>query len=119
MGLERIARVLQGKHSNYATDLFTPLFAAIQKATGAKNPYTDRLGSAEDTAYRVIADHIRCLTFAITDGADPPTKAAATSSDASSAAPSATAARPSAPRASSSPTSSRRSPARWATSSPS
>jgi len=71
MGLERIARVLQGKNSNYATDLFTPLFAAIQKATGCKEPYTDRLDSQTDTAYRVIADHIRCLTFAITDGADP------------------------------------------------
>ncbi len=71
MGLERIVRTLQGKQSNYATDLFTPLFAKIQQATGAKQPYSDRLDSAEDVAYRVIADHIRCLTFAITDGADP------------------------------------------------
>ncbi len=71
MGLERIVRTLQGKQSNYATDLFTPLFAKIQQVTGAKNPYGDRLDSAEDTAYRVIADHIRTLTFAITDGADP------------------------------------------------
>jgi len=71
MGLERITRVLQGKSSNYATDLFTPIFAAIQNATGAEQPYTDRLDSPEDTAYRVIADHIRTLTFAITDGADP------------------------------------------------
>jgi len=71
MGLERIVRTLQGKHSNYATDLFAPLFAKIQEVTGAKNPYGDRLDSPEDTAYRVIADHIRTLTFAITDGADP------------------------------------------------
>jgi len=70
LGLERICRVLQGKTSNYDTDLFTPLFEKIRAVTGAP-AYTGRLNRAEDVAYRVVADHIRALTFAITDGAEP------------------------------------------------
>jgi alanyl-tRNA synthetase len=69
MGFERICSVIQGKNSNYDTDVFTPLFAAIQKATGREKPYGGVLDSLTDTAYRVIADHIRTLTFALTDGA--------------------------------------------------
>ncbi|MEM9419971.1 MAG: alanine--tRNA ligase [Planctomycetota bacterium] len=71
MGFERIVRVLQGKTSNYDTDVFTPIFAAIQNFTKAK-PYDggeDTLSNPIDTAYRVIADHIRALTFALSDGA--------------------------------------------------
>ena len=71
MGFERIVRVLQGKDSNYDTDVFTPYFDAIQKITDAK-PYDgtgDTLSNPTDIAYRVIADHIRTLTFALADGA--------------------------------------------------
>lgn len=70
MGFERIVRVLQGKRSNYDIDLWIPIFMAIERLSGAR-AYGGRLDDAVDVAYRVIADHIRCLTFAITDGAVP------------------------------------------------
>lgn len=74
MGLERIVSVLQDKLSNYDTDVFTPIFEAIQKLTGAR-AYSGKLGAQDvdgvDEAYRVIADHIRTLTIAITDGQMP------------------------------------------------
>ena len=73
MGFERITRVLQHKASNYDTDVFTSIFGAISTITGARlyagGP--DSLKDPIDTAYRVIADHVRTLTFAITDGAEP------------------------------------------------
>jgi alanyl-tRNA synthetase len=70
MGLERIVRVLQGKTSNYDTDLWTPIFNSIQRLTGSK-PYQGTDDNAVDIAYRVIADHVRCLTVAIADGGRP------------------------------------------------
>ncbi|KAG9232946.1 putative alanyl-tRNA synthetase [Amylocarpus encephaloides] len=74
MGYERLVSVLQDKSSNYDTDVFLPLFARIQQVTGARK-YTDKYGKDDvdgiDTAYRVIADHIRLLTFAISDGGVP------------------------------------------------
>jgi len=76
MGLERIVSVLQGKMSNYDTDVFGPLFAAIREVTDAPREYAGGVGPSEDPdnvdmAYRVIADHIRTLSFAIADGSRP------------------------------------------------
>ena len=70
MGFERLCALLQNKGSNYDTDVFSPIFAAIADVTGAA-PYAGELHKPEDVAYRVIADHIRTLTFAMTDGALP------------------------------------------------
>ena len=65
-GLERITAVLDGKRSNYETDLFMPLMEKIQELSG--KAYTSGEGG---TPHRVIADHVRCLTFALCDGAMP------------------------------------------------
>ncbi len=74
MGYERLVSVLQDKTSNYDTDVFTPLFDTIKQATGARE-YTGKFGEEDkdgiDTAYRVVADHVRTLTFAISDGGIP------------------------------------------------
>jgi alanyl-tRNA synthetase len=70
LGFERIVRVLQGKTSNYDTDVFAPLFARIREICDAP-AYTGSLTEPVDIAYRVLADHARTLTFAITDGAEP------------------------------------------------
>ncbi|MER3414975.1 MAG: alanine--tRNA ligase [Gemmataceae bacterium] len=72
MGLERIVAVLQHKDSNYDTDLFTPLVQALSELTGKK--YRGTLDELTDVAFRVIADHIRMLTFALTDGVHPDNK---------------------------------------------
>jgi alanyl-tRNA synthetase len=69
MGFERITAVLQGKESNYDTDVFGPLLNAIGDLVHRK--YGGKLDDPVDVAFRVIADHIRALTFALTDGAVP------------------------------------------------
>ena len=71
MGFERIVRVLQGKDSNYDTDVFSPILRKIEELTGRR--YTGRVGAGADVdnAFRVVADHVRMLTFSITDGAKP------------------------------------------------
>ncbi len=68
MGLERITAVLQGHLSNYDTDLFTPLLAAIGRVAG-----TTHRGTMEpaDVSMRVVADHLRAMTFLIADGVVP------------------------------------------------
>ena len=70
MGLERLVSVIQDKRSNYDTDLWASLFEAIRLRTSAR-AYSGKLDDHIDIAYRVIADHIRCLTMALTDGASP------------------------------------------------
>jgi alanyl-tRNA synthetase len=84
MGFERICQILQGKEDVYGTDLWSPLFGAITEISGKK--YTGRFPKTNfadpvaeaadpqlrlDIAFRVVADHVRCLTFALTDGATP------------------------------------------------
>ncbi|GEN76365.1 alanine--tRNA ligase [Chryseobacterium hagamense] len=66
MGFERLCMALQGKSSNYDTDVFTPLIAEVEKLSGKK--YTGILESEKDIAIRVVVDHIRAVAFAIADG---------------------------------------------------
>lgn len=65
MGLERLVRVLQGKQSNYDTDLFTGTIRETERITGKTYGYTD---SKQDIAFRVLSDHIRAIGFTIADG---------------------------------------------------
>ncbi len=67
MGFERVCAVLQGKKSNYDTDVFAPLIGAVSRLCG--KPYAD--GTEEAVAMRVVADHLRTLSFAIADGVMP------------------------------------------------
>src|SRR5260370_14436324 len=69
MGLERITAVIQGKTSNYHTDLFTPILKAIGERSGATYPAT--LDDPTDVSMRVIADPLRAMTFLIADGVVP------------------------------------------------
>ncbi|HQP77980.1 MAG TPA: alanine--tRNA ligase [Saprospiraceae bacterium] len=65
MGFERLVRVLQGKQSNYDTDLFEPTLRKIEELSGAAYEGTM---VKKDIAFRVIADHIRAISFTIADG---------------------------------------------------
>jgi len=67
MGLERVTAVLQGKQSNYDTDLFTPLLARIGEMRGLKYGADE----THDISMRVVADHTRAMTFLIGDGVVP------------------------------------------------
>ncbi len=69
MGLERITAVIQGKISNYDTDLFTPILKAVGDRVGKK--YRATLDDPSDVSMRVIADHLRAMTFLIADGVVP------------------------------------------------
>src|SRR4051812_26459637 len=84
MGLERIIQVLQGVDDNYAIDLFNPFWQKLKDLSGityagkypagnAADPEAEAKDAQlrHDIAFRVIADHVRCLTFALTDGAVP------------------------------------------------
>jgi len=64
MGLERLAMALQGKTSNYDTDLFQTLIKSLEKASGKKYGVNEET----DIALRVISDHIRAIAFSIADG---------------------------------------------------
>ena len=64
MGFERLVRALQGKHSNYDTDIFQPIIREIERITGMK--YGEK--EETDVAMRVIADHLRAVAFSIADG---------------------------------------------------
>ena len=74
MGFERLVSIVQDKRSNYDTDVFLPIFDKIRELTGVR-PYEGRFDADDvdgiDTAYRVVADHIRTLTFALSDGGVP------------------------------------------------
>jgi len=65
MGFERLVRVIQGKHSNYDTDIFMGTVDKIQEITNQKYKGTD---SKSDVAFRVLSDHIRAISFTIADG---------------------------------------------------
>ena len=74
MGFERLVRMLQGKHSNYDTDVFQPIIKEIEKLSGMKYGFTTPTGEGEseqekiDIAMRVVADHLRAVSFSIADG---------------------------------------------------
>jgi alanyl-tRNA synthetase len=69
MGFERIVQVIQGKRSNYDTDVFMPIINEISKMSGI--PYPEDIDDKNGIAMRVISDHLRTLSFAIADGAMP------------------------------------------------
>ena len=77
MGFERLVRMLQGKHSNYDTDIFQPVIKEIERLSGLKYGFTTPTGENGegkdkqekiDIAMRVVADHLRAVAFSIADG---------------------------------------------------
>ena len=77
MGFERLVRLMQGKNSNYDTDIFTPVIAEIERLSGRKYSHTFPEGpngegvneeQKVDIAMRVVADHLRAVAFSIADG---------------------------------------------------
>lgn len=77
MGFERLVRMLQGKHSNYDTDIFQPIIKEIEHLSGKKYGFTTPSAAngegtndqeKDDIAMRVIADHLRAVAFSIADG---------------------------------------------------
>ena len=70
MGLERLAMVLQNKNSNYDTDVFKPIIASLESISNKKYQIkkTDLINNKVDIAFRVIVDHLRAVSFSITDG---------------------------------------------------
>lgn len=69
MGFERICAVLQKKKSNYETDVFMPIISRISELV--RKPYGGKIDAPVDIAMRVIADHVRMLSFSIADGGIP------------------------------------------------
>jgi alanyl-tRNA synthetase len=67
MGLERLAAVAQGVHSNYDSDAFTPLLSAVANRAGVQYGEKDQI----DRSMRVVADHLRAITFLMADGVLP------------------------------------------------
>src|ERR1035437_3311001 len=68
MGLERLVRVLQNKQSNYDTDIFTGTIKLLKKITNQNESVFEQKDSIQSIAVRVIADHIRAISFTIADG---------------------------------------------------
>ncbi len=64
MGFERLVRALQGKHSNYDTDIFQPIIQEISRLSGKEYGKEEDI----DVAMRVVADHLRAVAFSIADG---------------------------------------------------
>jgi alanyl-tRNA synthetase len=71
MGFERLVRVLQRKSSNYDTDIFSPLIHYVEQATGINYTGDYSGASMSDIAMRVLADHVRAVSFGIADGEMP------------------------------------------------
>lgn len=68
MGFERLAMVLQGKRSNYDTDIFMPMIHSLEKLSGKKYGFSE---TKQDIAFRVIVDHIRAVSISIAEGQMP------------------------------------------------